>query len=108
MPLLLFITTGMKLNQGTIMHFTSPNPPARSNLLLAAILGLVGGTVPTAITGLPKTRSTPSLSKRLSNTKRTFDQWAHNMVTSSPYDISYWNAQVKRRNQKFAKKKGLA
>jgi hypothetical protein len=69
--------------------------------MLMAALGLSGAAI-------PQGPSEPALSKRLADSKRTFNQWAHNMIVSSPDDIRFANSLVRRRNRRFAAKKGLA
>jgi hypothetical protein len=92
------------------MHFTSPTPampPSKLQVLLAALMGMSAGISKS----FPWTRqgpSEPGLSRRLTAAKRTFDQWAHNMIVSPTGEIALHNSTVKRRNRRFAAKKGLA
>lgn len=40
--------------------------------------------------------------------KVPYEVYKHNMVRSDPRAIAAWNAKVKRRNRRFAERKGLA
>lgn len=57
---------------------------------------------------LPKIKSPSALDKRLRKACRTHDQWAHSMIVSPKGEIDLHNSQVRRRNVRFAIKKGIA
>ena len=78
---------------------------------LARMLGLSVPRIlaPTNTLGkaLPKTKPPSALDKRLRKSGRTHDQWAHSMIVSPKGEIDLHNSQVRRRNIRFAVKKGI-
>lgn len=70
---------------------------------IAALLDLSAGGQP-----VPRGPSEASLTKRLRAQGRSYAQWAHLMIVSGRDTIAAHNRQVKRRNQRFARVKGIS
>ena len=88
----------------------------RKNPLLAALMAVAGlaSSLPRSgtkllnyLNDLAPAKSPTALTKRLQATGRTYDQWMHAMLTAPKSEIALHNSQVRRRNFRFATKKGL-
>lgn len=73
----------------------------KQSLLMAALSSVMKG----GFNLTPKPRGS-----RRSGWRREvpIEKYRHDMIRSSPQEISAWNAKVRRRNRRFAAIKGLA
>ena len=88
-------------------HHKNHNP-LLAELMTAAKRGAVLRNAAHNLLGFSqKSPEATALTKRLKAANRTYDQWAHSMIVAPAGEIQLHNQMVKRRNFRFAVKKGL-